>query len=210
MRCTLTTFVVLLALYLVACSKTPKTAEVEASQPLQTATEPSGPVTGKTAYWAIYKSAYSWAKDSVPLRLESKSLAGIKNDAGAAGLWSGTFGSPSRKEAIEISYAVAPRSPDIVKGLNVGHAIPWSGPTREVMPFAGSDIVADSDAAFKVASGQAASWLKTHQDKPVSFLMGNNGATFATPVWFVMWGDKKDGYSVFVNTKSGEVAKRAK
>ncbi len=197
------------ALFLVACSESSKSPEAQASISTE-ASGASAPVTGKTAYWAMYKSAYSWAKDAVPLRLESKSIAGMKNEAGNAALWSATFGSVSRREALEISYAVAANPPDFVKGLNVGRAVPWAGPTREVMPFTGSDIVADSDAAYKAAAVKAEPWLKDHPDKPVSFLMGNNSNTFATPVWYVLWGDHKDGYSVFVNTKTGEVAKRMK
>ena len=203
--------VVILAVFMmVACSEAPKSAENESAQTSATSNEPSGPITGKTAYWAIYKSAYSWAKDAVPLKLESKSLAGVKSENGAAGLWTGTFGSISRKEAIDISYAVAAQPPDLVKGINIGHAVPWGGSTRQVMAFTGSDIVADSDAAYKTAAAHADAWLKAHPDKPVSFLMGNNGATFATPVWYVLFGDKKDGYGVFVNTKTGELAKATK
>ena len=211
MRCNLSAAVLLLAtLTLVACSEPPKSTDLQASQSSPAANQSSAPITGKTAYWAMYKSAYSWAKDATPLRLESKNLSGIKNEAGKAGLWSATFGSVSRKEALEISYAVAPQAPDLVMGLNVGHAMPWSGPTREVMPFTGSDMVADSDVAYKAASAKAESWLKANQDKPVSFLIGHNSTTFATPVWYVMWGDKNDGYGVFVNAKNGEVAKRMK
>ena len=207
----ISSFVVVFAIFMmVACSETPKSAESDSSKTSASSNEPSGPVTGKTAYWALYKSAYSWAKDAVPLKLESKTLGDVRGENGTAGLWTGTFGSLSRKEVIDISYAVAAQSPDIVKGINVGHSMPWGGPTRDVMPFTGSDIVADSDAAYKTAAAQAASWLKDHPNKPVSYLMGNNGATFATPVWYVLFGDKKDGYGVFVNTKTGDAAKRTK
>ena len=197
----------LVALFMAACSEAPKTTETEQPKP---AAGPSGPVTGKVAYWEIYKSAYSWAKDAVPLKLESKSVPGIKNEAGNAAIWNATFGSASRHEAIDITYAVAPLPPDIVKGINVGHGIPWAGPTHDVMPFQGSDIAVDSDAAYKTAAAKGEAWLKAHPDKPVSFLLGNNPNSFATPVWYVMWGDKKDGYFMFVSSKTGEIAKRVK
>ena len=195
------------ALLMAACSESPKAPVTTSAE----ASAPAGPVTGKTAYWAMYKSAYTWASDIVPLKLESKSLAGVKNEAGKAGMWTGTFGSARRAEVVEISYAVAAEpANDIMKGVNVGHAVPWSGPTSEVMPFQGSDIVFDSDAAYKTAAAQAEAWLKTHPDKEPVFLMGNNLRTFAAPVWFVKWGDNKDGYNAFINTKTGELAKRVK
>jgi len=212
MRCNLFTAVpVFAALMMAACSENSSTPAVQSSAQASTASGPAEPVTGKTAYWAMYKSAYTWANDVVPLKLESKNLTGVTNDAGKAGMWTGTFGSARRGEVVEISYAVtADTANDIMKGVNVGHGNRWSGATPEVMPFQGSDIVFDSDAAYKTASAQAAGWLKTHPDKQPEFMMGNNLRTFAAPVWFVKWGDNKDGYNAFVNTKTGEMAKRVK
>lgn len=199
------------ALLTVACSENPKTPAADTTAQAATTSGAPEPVTGKTAYWAMYKSAYTWANDVVPLKLESKSLSGVKNDAGKAGMWTGTFGSARRAEVVEISYAVAAdQANDIMKGVNVGHGNRWSGPTADVMPFQGSDIVFDSDAAYKTASGEAESWLKKHPGMQPEYIMGNNLRTFAAPVWFVKWGDNKDGYNAFINTKTGQVAKRAK
>src|SRR5512147_1778290 len=92
------------ALLTVACSDNPKTPATETTA--QAAATAPEPVSGKTAYWAMYKSAYTWANDVVPLKLESKTLTGVKNDAGKAGMWTGTFGSLRRAEMVEISYAV--------------------------------------------------------------------------------------------------------
>ena len=186
-------------------------AIIEHPKTVQAANEvASVPVSGKTAFWAMYKPAYSWSSDVVPLKLESKSISGIKNEAGKAAMWTAIFGSARRRQAIEITYAVAAQPPDIVKGINVGHPIIWSGPTRDVMPYSGSDIVVDSDAAYKIAAAQADSWLKKNPDKQASFVLGYNPTTFTRPIWYVMWGDKKSGYRVFIDTKKGEIAKALK
>jgi hypothetical protein len=197
--------VAIAVLLMTACSEPPKTTTAA-----NEAAGPSTPVSGKTAFWATYKSAYSWANDLVPLKLESKELPGIKNDAGNAGMWSATFGSFRKHEAVVISYAVAAHPPDIYKGINVGHPVPWAGPSPEVMPFQTSQLAVDSDAAYKTALAQAQPWLKKHPDKQVSFLLGNNSTRFSAPVWYVLWGDKKSGYSVFVNAVTGAVAKPGK
>jgi hypothetical protein len=196
-------------LYTLACSENPK-SEQSSNQSANAPAGPPAPVSGKTAFWAMYKSAYSWSSDAAPLKLESENVSGVRNEAGTAGMWRATFGSARREEAIEISYAVAPQPPDIIKGVNVGHPVFWAGPTRDVMPFQGSDIVTDSDVAYKTAVSQAESWLKKNSDKQASFLLGNNPTTFARPVWFVQWGDKKSGYRVFVDSKTGQVAKPVK
>src|SRR5262245_64658153 len=100
----------------------------EAAKPESAATEnatPIGAVSAKTAFWPMYKQAYSWAHDAVPLKLESKELPGIKNEAGKAGMWSATFGSSTRHQAVVITYAVAAHAPDTYKGNNVGSPVPW-------------------------------------------------------------------------------------
>lgn len=158
----------------------------------------------------MYKSAYSWANDLVPLKLESKDLSGVKNDAGNAGMWTATFGSFRKHESLVVTYAVAAQPPDIYKGINVGHPVPWGGPSRDVMPFQTSDLVVDSDAVYKTALAQAQPWLTKHPDRQVSFLLGNNPTRSSTPVWYVVWGDNKSGYSVFVNSKTGDAVKPGK
>ncbi len=192
-------------LLMTACSEPSKTenAKTESSAP-------ANPVSGKTAFWDMYKAAYNWSKDMVPLKLESKELPGVKNQDGKAGMWSATFGSSQKHQAVVITYAVAAHPPDIYKGIQVDHPIPWSGPSRDVSPFQTSDFSTDSDAAYKTAMGQADSWLKQHPDKQASLLLGNNPSRFSAPVWYVLWGDSKSGYGVFVNAKTGEVAKPGK
>jgi hypothetical protein len=184
-------------LLMVACSEAPK----ETEKPF-----PSTPVTGKTAFWELYRSAHSWSADIVPLKLESMSAPGVKNENGNAAIWKGTFGSSSKREAREIIYATVAMPPDIIKGINVGHQITWSGPTRDALAFQTSDLTTDSDAAYKTALAKADPWLKKHPGKDVSFTLGNS-SRWGTPVWYVLWGDSKTGYSVFVNVKTGEVAK---
>jgi len=200
MQCNYLKAVITLAVLLMgACSEAPKTESTEKAFP-------STPVTGKTAFWDLYKAAHSWAADLEPLKLESSSAPGLKNQAGNAAIWTGTFGSSKRREAIMITYAVAAKPPDVTKGINVGHPFPWPGPTKDALTFQTSDLVADSDAAYKAALAKAEPWLKKHPDKEVSISLGN-ASRFGTPVWYVLWGDSKAGYSVYVNAKTGEIAK---
>ena len=52
---------------------------------------PQGPISGKTAFWEMYKSARTWTPDVAPLSLESKEVPGNKNADGKAAMWSATF-----------------------------------------------------------------------------------------------------------------------
>jgi hypothetical protein len=101
---------------------------------------------------------------------------------------------------------VAAQPPDISKGITVGNALTWNGPTRDAMPFETSDFSVDSDAAYRVALVQAAAWVKQHPDKPASLALGNT-AQFTGPVWYVLWGDRKSGYAVYVSARTGQVVK---
>lgn len=130
----------------------------------------------------------------------------MKNDAGKAVMWTAAFASPSRHEARVFTYAVAAHAPDIYKGVTVGHSLPWGGPTRDVMPFQSSDFSIDSDAAYKTALPQASAWASKHPSQEVSFTLGN-AARFSGPVWYVLWGDKKAGYGVFVSAQTGALVK---
>jgi hypothetical protein len=194
---------IVVTLVFTACEST-KPAEPDSAA--KTTPTPAGPVSGKTAFWEMYKSAHSWAGDLVPLALESKSVPGMKNEGGKAAMWSATFGSPSRREARTFSYSVVASPPDIYKGVTVGNAMPWSGPTPTAQTFTTSEFAVDSEAAYTAASAQAAPWTKSHPDKEVSLTLGN-ASRFKAPVWYVLWGDKKSGYSVLVDAKSGSVVK---
>ena len=164
------------------------------------------PISGKTAFWEMYKSAHAWTTDITPLALESKAIPGIKNTDGKAAMWSATFGSPSKHEARVFSYAIAAHPPDIYKGITVGNTRPWSGPVPTALPFDGSDIATDSDAAYQAALAQASAWVSKNPNQEVSFTLGN-ASGFPGPVWYVLWGEKKSGHAVYVSAKTGTIVK---
>jgi hypothetical protein len=153
----------------------------------------------------MYHSAHSWAADVAPLSLESKEVPGVKNADGKAAMWSATFGSPSLRQFRTYSYSIADHKPEIVRGLMIGSAQPWGGPRNEALTFDVSDLI-DSDAAYQKALAQAEAWVRQNPGKEASFALGS-ASRFTAPVWYVLWGDKKSGYSVYVNAKTGAIAK---
>jgi hypothetical protein len=165
---------------------------------------PQDPIPAKAAFWEMYKTAHTWSADLVPLAVESKVVPGMKNDAGKAAMWSATFGSPSKHEARVLNYSVAAHPPDVYKGVTVGNSRPWGGPVPTALPFDSADFIVDSDAAYQTALAQANSWVSKNPGKEVSLTLGN-AARFSGPVWYVQWGDRKAGYGVLVNAKSGAV-----
>jgi hypothetical protein len=194
-------------LVLTSCEAPKPAGDAKPDSASKSASATEQPVSGKTAFWEMYKSAHSWAADLVPLALESKTVPGIKSEGGKAAMWSATFGSALRKEARVFTYSIVSRPPDIYKGVTVGNPLTWTGPTPAALAFTTSDFAVDSDAAYTTALAQAAAWVKSHPDRDVSFTLGN-ASRFPSPVWYVLWGDKKSGYSVFINAKTGAVVKQ--
>ena len=166
-------------------------------------------VSAKTAFWEMYKMAHTWAGDLVPLKLESKPLAGTKSGGGKYVMWTATFGSLKLHQARVFNYSAIAKASDIRKGIVVGNPLPWPGPTRDALPFETGDFAVDSDAIYNTAFTQASAWAKAHPDKDASFSLGN-ASRFSGPVWYVLWGDSKSGYAVYVNAKTGAVINQKK
>jgi hypothetical protein len=190
------------ALALAACSSAPQPAATTAP-PVTTAAKVAGPVSGKTAFYEIYKPARTWATDLVALSLASGELPGFKNEDGKAALWTAVFASPSLRQARHFTYAVATAG-TIEKGVTADVPEAWSGATKNAMPFQNSDFAVDSDAAYKTAADKAADWLKDHADKKCSMELGY-AARFPAPVWWVTWGGAKPEYAQYVNATTGDL-----
>lgn len=190
---------------LAACSSTPAPAPTAETPVVEK--KPAGPpepVAAKTAYYEMYTPARKWATDLVGISLVSGDVPGVKNADGKFGMWTAVFASPSLRQARTYTYAVADALPTIQKGVKAEGAEAWAGPTAKVMPFDNSDFKTDSDAAYTAATEKAGPWLKDHPDKPASFTLGN-ATRFPNPVWYIVWGDSKDGYVVYVNATTGKI-----
>ncbi len=194
-------------LLLVGCSQSPKSPVGDEPGKVAQAKGPPELVTAKTAFWPMYTSARHWTTDLVILGLTPKEVPGFKNDAGKAAMWEATFASPNLHQYRVYSYAIAAKPPDIFKGVVAGLRVPWSGPTRDGMPIELTSFNVDSDAAYQAAAADGMAWLKKNPDKPLSAFALGNTSRFPMPVWYVMWGDKKSGYVVFVDATSGKVLK---
>ncbi|HWE49267.1 MAG TPA: hypothetical protein VG273_05740 [Bryobacteraceae bacterium] len=193
---------------LAACSSQP--APTEAKTDTKAAEKkpagPPEPVTAKTAYYEMYTPAHAWAPDLLPLSLVSGEVQGVKNADGKFGFWTAVFASPSLHQARTYTYSVADQLPNIQKGVKAEGTEAWAGPTQAQMTFQNSDFTIDSDAAYKIAAEKAADFLKEHPDKAVSFTLGA-AHRFPSPVWYIIWGDAKSGYAVYLSASSGSIMK---
>ena len=191
--------------FVTACSEAPKPAETKAEAKVEPA-KPAGPVAGQTAFFEMYKPARQWASDILPLSLANNDVPGIPSVDRKRAAWTAVFVSPSKREAMTLFYAVADHGDNIRKGVTSSAPASWSGATPKSKPFAVSEVSVNSDAAYKTAYEKAAAWVKKHPDKKVSMFLASS-SRFPAPVWYVLWGNTKVGYMVFVNATTGAVLK---
>lgn len=191
--------------FTVGCSSTP-TEEAKAEKAVEKAAAEL-PVTGKTAFWEMYKLGYAWAPDMQVLYLKSGKLDGVdaKVNPGEATEWTLMVASPSKKEAHEFSYRAITQGTKR-RGVISGATQPWGGPTAKGQPFTTGEMKLDSNEAFAKASEKAAEWAKENPGKEVSYYLGKE-SKYPAPVWAVLMGGEKNGFLVIVNALDGSVQK---
>jgi transcription elongation factor len=155
----------------------------------------------------MYKSAYAWSSDILPITVEAHALNGMKNEGGKAFAWDATFGSPSRMQFTKFTYSVVASPPEIRKGITAAEALPWKGPTPQALTFGSSDFAIDSDDAYKTAAPKAEAWLAKNPGKNLTEASMGAASRFPGPVWYFLWGDKKDGFFVLVSATTGKALK---
>ncbi len=193
----------LAVLLLAGCNSTSTSPSPQPAAAAQPAAPPQI-ITGKTAFWEMYKTAHAWASDAQPIRLTMKELPGYKNEAGKAGMWEAAFGSSSLRSYRTFTYAIAAVPPSIYQGVDAGMALPWNGVTRDAMTIDTSQMTVDSDAAYAAAAAEAATVLKSKPDLKVTDLELGETYKFPTPVWYILWGTKKAGYAAIIDAGSGK------
>jgi hypothetical protein len=166
------------------------------------ATAPPEPVAAQSAFFEMYKPVRNWAPDVYPLSLASGEVPGVTNQGGKAGLWTAVFVSPSRHEARTLVYSVIDSGSNTRKGVNMGGAQSWSGPTPKAKPFQVSEFVINSDAAYKTAMEKAGPWVQKHPNKSLSMFLAS-AQRQQGPVWYFLWGDTKSGYLAHINATTG-------
>jgi hypothetical protein len=195
---------VTLLAFTAACSNAPtETAKVE--KELKSVAETA--VTGKTAFWEMYKLGYAWAPDMQVLYLKSGKQEGVdvKGRDGEATEWTLMVASPSKKEAHEFTYRAITQGTKR-RGVDSGPVQPWGGPTAKGQPFTTGEMKLDSNEAFAKASASAEAWLKSNPGKEVSYYLGKE-SKYPAPVWGVLWGSEKSGYLAVVNALDGSIQK---
>jgi hypothetical protein len=191
-------------LLLTGCGDEPKPVETKVEKK-KVSSIPTGPITGLTAYYEMYKVARSQAPDIQTASLTGNDVEGTKSEEGKFPMWTAVFVSASTQAAITYTYSTV-ESGNTLRGINSAGTMKWAGPTRDAEPFSNSDFSVDSDAAYKAAMEKAGDWVAKNPGKPVTTFALGQSPRFPAPMWYVVWGNAKTGgFAVFVNALTGKV-----
>src|SRR5882724_13252869 len=74
---------------------------------------PTGPVSGKTALYALDKEARNWAKDRKLVSLKSSEVASMPSEEGKYPMWTAVFVSETKGQSQSLIFSVVDQPPMI-------------------------------------------------------------------------------------------------
>src|SRR5271166_232960 len=194
-------------LLLAACSSGNKTESSAASQPLpKPSVKQAQYETGRNALQKMYISARGWAGDAQLFRLQSQFAPDAPTSEGKAGLWRGSFASPSKRmmKLFLWSGMVGDDAPE--QGVSFSAEDSWNPSNNSTRIFDIGFLKVDSDKAYGVAQKRGGEKLTAKDPKqPVVFVLDWD-AQKNELVWHVIYGNGPDEAKlrIAVNATSGE------
>lgn len=196
-----------LALLLLAACSSSNTTENKGSQ-----TAPKVVIrtaqyeTARVAFQKLYLSARLWSADVKPFRLQSQYTVDAPISQGKAGLWRGSFASPSRRmmKLFVWSGLVGPDAPE--QGVSFSAEDSWSPTNSSTQVFDIGFLKIDSDQAYEVAQKHGGDKLTAKDAKqPVLFILDWDSSKNQL-VWHVIYGSGPDEAKlrIAVNATDGE------
>jgi hypothetical protein len=175
---------------LISCSSEKKAPTETVSQPApKPVVKEAQYDSGRTAFQRMYLSARLWAPDTKPFRLQSQFTPDAPTAEGKAGLWRGSFASPSKKmmKLFVWSGLVGANAPE--QGISFSAEDSWSASNSSTVPFDLAFLKVDSDKAYEVAQKNGGEKLtKKDPKQPVIFVLSWD-ATKNQLVWHILYGE---------------------
>jgi hypothetical protein len=194
-------FVFLLAL--AACSSTPSTSSNAEQKSAQAAPQPPDLNTGREEFQRLYVTARGWAPDAKPFRLQSETTTDANGHDGKAGVWRGSFASPSRRSIKAWVWSGIGDPKD--RGITPGSEDTYNPSNSSTQTFDVAFLKVDSDKAFEVAQQHGGDkLLKENAKLPVFYILDWDPHE-NTLIWHVIYGENRNDAKlrIAVNGTSG-------
>ena len=145
--------------------------------------EPAKPVadankadTGRVAFQRMYVAARGWARDAMPVGLESTPTKDFPGKDGKAGVWRGTFGSPSRQGMKPFVWSGINSEDAPAPGINPGSEDSFNSNNISTRPFDLNYLKIDSDKAYEIAEAHGGKeFLAKNKDANIRYTLSFDG-----------------------------------
>jgi hypothetical protein len=145
-------------------------------------------LTGRAAFQKLFVSARSFAADIQPYRLQSVYTADAPADKGKAGIWSGYFASPSKREAKSYTWSGVSGDNMPERGVSHGTEDTWNPSNSSAQVWELPYLKVDTDQAFEVAQKHGGDKLmKKNPKQPVTFMLDWDKRE-GKLIWHVIYG----------------------
>jgi hypothetical protein len=141
----------LAGLLFTGCSSNPPSQQQKPTEPSKPAADANKAETGRVAFQRTYVAARGWARDAMPVGLESQPTKEFPGKDGKAGVWRGTFGSASRQAMKPFTWSGVNSDDAPPPGISPGSEDSFSASNTSTRPFDFNYLKVDSDRAYEVA-----------------------------------------------------------
>ncbi len=164
-------------LLLTGCSSNqPSGQQQKPAEPAKPAADANKADTGRVAFQRMYVAARGWARDAMPVSLESTPTKEFPGKDGKAGIWRGTFGSPSRQGMKPFVWSGINSEDAPTPGINPGSEDSFSASNTSTRPFDFNYLKIDSDKAYEIAQAHGGKeFLAKNKDANIRYALSFDG-----------------------------------
>jgi hypothetical protein len=194
-------------LFLGACSSGTQTGiNSESHPPARPAVKQAEYETGRTALQKVYISARGWASDAQLFRLQSQFTPDAPAGEGKAGLWRGSFASPSKRMMKQFVWSGLVGSDAPEQGVSFSAEDSWNPSNNATRIFNLGFLRFDSVNAYQVGQKHGGEKLTAKDPGQPLFFVLDWDTQKNQLVWHVIYGSTQEEAKlrVAVDATSGE------
>ena len=166
----------LAGLLITGCSSTPPSQQQKSSEPTKPASDANKADNGRVAFQRLYVAARGWARDAMPVGLESQSTKEFPGKDGKAGVWRGTFGSASRQAMKPFTWSGVNSDDAPPPGISPGSEDSFSASNTSTRPFDFNYLKVDSDKAYEIALAHGGKeFVAKNKDAEIRYTLSFDG-----------------------------------
>ena len=166
----------LAGLLLAGCSSNPPAGQQSSPEPAKPKADANQAATGRVAFQRMYVAARGWARDAMPVSLESQPTKEFAGKDGKEGIWRGTFGSASRQAMKPFEWSGVNADDAPTPGVNPGSEDSFNPNNTSTRPFDFNYLKVDSDKAYEIMLAHGGKEFVTkNKDAEVRYMLTFDG-----------------------------------